>query len=307
MSSPCGKPDDALVLVATERNARRLTAACPQARELGLTAGMTLADALARVPHLCVDEADLAADARLLLRLSDMALRWSPIVQPDPPDGLLIDIGGCTHLFGGEAALAADAVALLGRHLAVRHAFASTPSAAHALARFPVRAASEQQAVRRLPVAALGRPADAETALRRAGLKHVGDLADRPTMPLSARFGKQATYALDRMLGRADSRLSPRRPLPALHFARRFAEPIAHVDSVLGAVDGLAAKAARVLEQRHAGGRSFAIRLYRSDGEVRELTIETGKPTRDPALLARLLRERVEALTIRWTRASASI
>lgn len=296
MSCHSGKPDEPLVLVATERNARRLTAACPQALKLGLAAGMTLADALARVPDLCVEEADPAADARLLLHLSDLALRWSPIVQPDPPDGLLIDIAGCTHLFGSEAALAADAVALLGRNLAVRHAFASTPSAAHALARFPVQASCEMQAIRRLPVAALRLPVEAETALRRAGLKHVGDLADRPTMPLSARFGKQATHALDRLLGRADSRLSPRRPLPALHFARRFAEPIAHVDSVLGAVDGLAAKASRVLEQRHQGGRSFAIRLYRSDGELRDLTIETGRPTRDPALLARLLRERVEAL-----------
>lgn len=271
-------------------------AACPRARELGLAPGMPLADALARVPDLCVDDANPAADARLLLQLSDMAMRWSPIVQPDPPDGLLIDISGCVHLFGGEAMLAAEAQTLLGRNLAVRHAIASTPSAAHALARFPVSAASEQQAILRLPLAALGLPAEAETALRRAGLKHVGDLAERPTAPLSARFGQQATYALERLLGRIDSRLSPRRPLPALHFARRFAEPIAHVESVLGAVDGLAAKAARVLEQRHEGGRSFAIRLYRSDGDVRELALETGQPTRDPALLRRLLRERVEAL-----------
>lgn len=282
--------------MATERNARRLTAACPQARKLGLVPGMALADALARVPDLRVEDADPAADARLLLHLSDTAQRWSPIVQPDPPDGLLIDISGCAHLFGGETGLADDAEGLVGRHLAVRHAFASTPSAAHALARFPVKAATEQQAIRRLPVAALGLAAEAETALRRAGLKLVGDLADRPTGPLSARFGKQATYALDRLLGRADHRLSPRRPLPALHFVRRFAEPIAHVDSVLGAVDGLAAKAAQVLEQRHQGGRGFAIRLYRSDGDVRGLTIETGQPTRDPALLGRLLRERVEAL-----------
>ncbi|TPE60617.1 DNA polymerase Y family protein [Sandaracinobacter neustonicus] len=297
MCCPSAKPDEPLVLVATERNARRLTAACPQAREQGLAPGMTPADALARVPGLCVDEADPAADTRLLLRLSDMALRWSPIVQPDPPDGLLIDISGCTHLFGGEDALAADATALLGRHLSVRHTIASTPSAAHALARFPVSAASEEQAIRCLPVAALGLPPEAETALRRAGLKLVGDLADRPTAPLSARFGKQAALALDRLLGRADHRLSPRRPLPALQFARRFAEPIAHVDSVLGAVDGLAMKAARVLEQRHQGGRSFAISLCRSDGEMRELALETGQPTRDPALLQRLLRERVEALS----------
>ena len=297
MSCRSGKPDDALVLVATERNARRLTAACPQARKLGLAPGMTLADALARVPGLRAEQADPAADARLLLRLSDTALRWSPIVQPDPPDGLLIDISGCAHLFGGEAAVAADAQRLLGGHVAVRHAIASTPLAAHALARFPVSAADEAQAIRLLPVTALGLAPGAEMAVRRAGLKLVGDLADRPTAPLSARFGKQAANALDRLLGRTDSRLSPRRPLPALHFARRFAEPIAHVDSVLGAVDGLAAKAALALEQRHEGGRGFAISLCRSDGEVRELTIETGQPTRDPALLARLLRERIEALS----------
>lgn len=296
MSCRYGKLDKPLVLVATERNARRLTAACAQARQLGLGPGMALADARARVPHLHEDEADPAADARLLLRLAEIAQRWSPIVQPDPLDGLLIDISGCAHLFGGEAGLVADAERLLGRHMAVRHAFASTPSAAHALARFPIAAASELQAIHRLPVAALGLSTENETVLRRAGLKHVGDLADRSTTPLMARFGKQATYALDKLLGRADSRLSPLRPLPAMHFARRFAEPIAHVDGVLSTVDGLAAKAAQLLEQRHEGGRSFAIRLYRSDGEVRELTIETGHPTRDPALLARLLRERVEAL-----------
>lgn len=122
MSCRSGKPDEPLVLVATERNARRLTSACPQALGLGLAPGMTLADALARVPDVGVDEAAPDADAQLLLHLSDMALRWSPIVQPDPPDGLLIDVSGCTHLFGGEVALAADAKALLGRQMAVRHA-----------------------------------------------------------------------------------------------------------------------------------------------------------------------------------------
>lgn len=297
MSCPFEKPDDALVLVTSERNARRLTAACQRARALGLGPGMTLADALARVPDLCLDEADPAADARLLLRLADLAQRWSPIVQTDPPDGLLIDISGCAHLFGGEFRLAADAEGVIGRHVAVRHAFASTPSAAHALARFPVKAPSEEQAIRLLPVGALRLLPDAEKALRRAGLKHVGDLVDRPTEPLTARFGSAATDALDRLLGRTDSRLSPRRPLPALHFARRFPEPIAHMESVLGAVDGLAAEAARVLEQRHEGGRCFSIRLYRSDGAVRELTIQTGQPTRDAALLGRLVRERVETLS----------
>lgn len=284
------------MLVAHDRNVLRLVAACPRAFGLGLAPGLSLADARARVPGLNVQDADPQADAPLLLRLADMAERWSPMVATDPPDGLLLDISGCAHLFGGEAGLAADVQKLLGRHVDVRHAFASTPLAAYALARFPTGGADEEQAIRQLPVAALGLDCETEKALRRAGLKRVGDLADRPTAPLTARFGAGETDVLNQLLGRVDSRLSPRRPMPALQFARRFAEPIVKVDAVLAALDKLAGKAASALELRGSGGRHFAVRLYRSDGAVRDLAIETGQPTRDPALLQRLFRERIEAL-----------
>lgn len=296
MSSLCAAPDEPLVLVAKEGNALRIAAVCPSAQALGLASGLALADARARLPSLRVHEADRQADARLLIRLADMAERWSPMVAPDPPDGLLIDVTGCTHLFGGEKALAADAKALLGARVSMRHAFACTPSAAHALARFPAQASNEADAIRQLPVAALRLDAEAEATLRRAGLKRIADLADRPTAPLSARFGEGAGKALDRLLGRVDSRIVPRRPPPALAFARRFAEPIGHEDAVLRALDGLALQAAGALERRDEGGRHFAARLYRTDGAARDLAIETGRPTRDPALLQRLFRERIGAL-----------
>lgn len=202
-----------------------MTAACPRAQALWLLPGLSLADARARVPQLRVHEAEPQADAQLLLLLARQSARWSPMVAPDPPDGLLIDISGCAHLFGGETALAADVAARLGARLEVRHAFASTPSAAQALARFPQRVADETEAIRRLPVSALRLAAKDEIALRRAGLKRIADLADRPTAPLSARFGEGTTAALNRLLGRDDSRIVPLRSLPALHFARRFAEP----------------------------------------------------------------------------------
>lgn len=291
-----------MLLVAKERNALRVSAACPRAQALGLLPGLPLTDARARVPDVPVRDADPEADARLLLQLALQAGRWSPIVAPDPPDGLLIDISGCAHLFGGEAALAADATARLERFVTVRHAFASTPSAAHALARFPQETGfpkdtgDEAEAIRRLPVSALRLEARDGNALRRAGLKRIADLADRPTAPLSARFGEAATVALDRLLGRADSRIVPLRPPPALHFARRFAEPIGHADSIGATLDGLAREAAMELERRSEGGRRFVAGFFRTDGAVRELAIETGHPTRDPAILRRLFRERIEAL-----------
>ena len=40
-----------------------------------------------------------------LRQLARWAIRYSPVVAPDPPDGLWIDIAGVEHLFGGEEAL----------------------------------------------------------------------------------------------------------------------------------------------------------------------------------------------------------
>ncbi len=36
------------------------------------------------------------------IALADGCQRYTPLVARDPPDGILLDIGGCAHLFGGE-------------------------------------------------------------------------------------------------------------------------------------------------------------------------------------------------------------
>ena len=197
-----------------------------------------------------------------------------------------------------EAALASDVEErLAAAGLTLRLAFAGTPEAAQALARYQALPATDEAgAIRRLPIAALRIEEDIETALRRAGLKTIGDLADRPAAPLAARFGEALVAALDDMLGRADSRISPRRALPAIACERRFAEPIATTRDALAVLDDLVREAVIALEERHSGGRRFTGRLYRSDGQVSEIAIETGLPTRDPAVPARLFRERIDAL-----------
>ena len=52
-----------------------------------------------------------------------------------------------------------------------------------------------------------------------------------------------------------------------------------------------------MLERRGAGGRRFEITLFRTDGAVRRLAIETGRPVRQAATLLRLWREKVETLS----------
>lgn len=276
----------------------RLVAVDAAAAALGLAPGLGLADARVRVPELAVADHDPHADARLLARIADTCDRYTPSVATDLFDGLTLDVTGCTHLFGGERAMAAD-IDRLAPHwgVTVRIAFADTPEAAQALARFAkLPIADEAAAILELPTAALRCAEEVEVALRRAGLVTIGDLAERPTAPLAARFGADVPDMLARLLGRVDSRITPRRPPPALRFERRFAEPIARTDDVLTVIADLAREAGAAMDRRGAGGRRFAVRLFRSDGETRDLSVETSLPTRDAALVERLMRERIEAL-----------
>ena len=80
---------------------------------------------------------DTHADTALLVKLAGLAERFSPSVAIDDPHGLLIDITGCAHLFGGEVGLRARLCWLLRQlGFAVRATVAATPDAARALARF---------------------------------------------------------------------------------------------------------------------------------------------------------------------------
>ena len=260
---------------------------------------MTLADARARVPELVAAECDEAVDRIWLERLADGAIRYTPMVALDPPNGLILDVTGCAHLFGGEGGLAADVEQRMASlRMTVRLAFAATPRAARALARYQaLPAKDEMAAIRRLPVAALELEAETAQGLVRAGLKTIGELAKRPMATIAARFGAKAVTALRELLGEAARPIKPRVRQPLVMAERRFAEPVARTEYALQILTELTGETGGQLESRGEGGRRFEALFFRSDGLVRELEIETSQPTRDPALVVRLMNERIEGLS----------
>ena len=154
--------------------------------------------AQALVAGLAVHDADPAADAQALDRLALWLLRrYAPVVATDPPDGLMIDVTGATHLHGGETATLADIVDRLATvGIAARIAVAGTYGAAHALARFcgsPINAIDDgaHEALVVLPIAALRLPVITIDGLRRLGFDRVGELAATPRAPLALRFGSE--------------------------------------------------------------------------------------------------------------------
>ncbi len=287
-----------LALVTKVKGALRLHAVDATAQTLGLTPGLTLADARARQPDLDVADWDAVADAALLDQLAHTCLDWTPLVTPVHPDVIILDIAGADHLHGGEAALAARIVAAMAmRGLTIRLAGAATAAAARALARhaaLPV--ADERAAIRALPVAALELPAEAALALRRAGLDSIGAVAQRPAASIAARFGMAAVTALRRLTGEETAPIVPLIQAAPLIFERRFAEPVGDQSAIAASLSDLLVEAVQVLSTRGLGGRQFALTLCRSDGARRHLAIETGQPTRDPAVALRLFDERIATL-----------
>lgn len=295
-------PDPApVILVERVGGALRLAAVDPLAARVGLTPGLMLADARARIPSLRTVVHRPEADAALLLQVLEDFGRFTPMIAEDPSHGLILDVTGCAHLFGDEAGLVRAASRRAeGIGLQVRSALASTPHAARALSRFGpgglYAAGEDRHAVRALPVAALELPDRDIQALKRAGLKRVADLDDRPRAPLAARFGADFTTRLARILGDEDIRITPHRPTPPITVDRIFFQPITTDTQVGHVLSDLLADAADRLDQAHQGGRAFEVAFYRVDGHMRRIVVRTGRATRDIGALLRLFQERLAAL-----------
>jgi len=125
--------------IAAQRGRLVLDAVGELARLVGLAPGMALADARAVEPGLVTVPARPEEDLAALDGLARWAERYTPFValagQPPHEAGLYLEIAGSAHLFGGEAALLADAGRrLAGFGLTARLAIADSAEAAWAVA-----------------------------------------------------------------------------------------------------------------------------------------------------------------------------
>ncbi len=282
-------------------NALHVQALDARAQRLGLYKGQPLANARAMVQGLTILPADDKEDGKLLEQIAEWCDRFTPYVAADPPDGLILDITGAAHLFGGEAAmLTLVTEKITAQGFAVQAAIAGTSSAARALAKFApghiAAPGAEAQALARLQVAALNVDGKITAALRRAGLKTIAQVAERQRDELATRFGKSFVAALEILLGQHGQPVSPRRPLPDLMAEQRFAEPVVADDAIAASLLSLAQCLSDVLEKRGLGLRRLRASFFRADGQVRRLALRLGSASRDAERVMRLLREKLDTL-----------
>jgi len=308
-----GDEPQGLATVAKIKNAQRLVAVDAHAAGCGLKSGMMLADARAMLPMLACIPADPAGEAQTLTDITDWCRRFTPLAALDPPDGVMLDVTGAAHLFGGEEKLLADIESrLAAQGFAARAALAPTAEAAWALARFGqdrfgkerrrpmiLREESEKEIARllgRLSLAALRLENETIAALAQAGLRRIEDLLLRPRAPLAARFGSALFARLDGLLGRAKHPITPRFEAPPYLVERRFAEAILRREDVEASLLALAHELTQLLTQHGEGARSLDCALFRVDGVVNHIEVGFSRPSRDAPMMARLFREKIAAL-----------
>ncbi|MBL0901066.1 MAG: DNA polymerase Y family protein [Reyranella sp.] len=320
--------DRAAATVVWHDGCPRLAAVNPHARAAGLRPYMRLADARALLPDLVTTAGEPQADRRLVETVANWCDRYTPWVAIDPlggalaednveacsaggfggDAGLLLDVTGCTHLFGdgeaGERALLACLGTRLARHdLSCRVAMADTAGAAWALARFAERQADlhcpargQRAALASLPVEGLRLEAPILETFLKLGLRRIGDLYPMPRAPLARRFGDQPLARLDQALGTLAEPIEPRRTPPAFRTRIAFAEPIGRAEDIAAATSRLLAALCRQFEQAGVGARKLEIALYRVDGSVDRTVIGTSRPNRDNPKLMKLFEEKLGEL-----------
>lgn len=307
-----GRP---LVLVAPGKGGARVAALNRAAQGGGIAPGELLSNARAKVLDLQVRDWDAAADAEALARLATWALRYSPTVAlydaASGADGLFLEITGCAHLFGGEAAMLDDMRArLTAAGLAPRLAIADTVGAAWALSHHAAcgtiaAPGAHATLLQGLPLAGLRLGVPAASLLQRLGLKRVGEIMAQPRAPFAARFEAELLGRLDQALGRTPEPLVPVTPPPRYHAQASFLEPIFSVEHVLVAADRLLQDVSARMRDDGVGARALRLLLFRVEARsgapsldhgVTMLDVGLATPSRDPAHILRLMQLKLERL-----------
>jgi protein ImuB len=326
----------AIIVVDQIKNAWRITHLDRAAEQMGLCHGQSLSDARAICPDVDVAYEDIQGDQLLLEAIADWCDRYTPLVSLDIPDGLILDITGCAHLFGGEEVLANDLLTrLFQQGFAASGAVATTPGAAWAASRFstPLRSlekreksapeseitseitseiapqiapqiapvcviqpGKEDEALAILPLAGLRLDSQTLGGLAKLGLRTIGQVMARPRAPLTRRFGKLLMLRMDQALGQVEEAISSRLPVPELMAERKLAEPIGRAEDIEILIERLARRLCDDMEKRGAGARNIDLALFRMDGKVVRLGVGTSSPVRDPDSICRLFCERLAAI-----------
>lgn len=270
---------------------------------MGIHAGIGLNAARALCPALQAEQRDPEREQALLQRLAGWVGQFSARVSLLPESGLLLEVGGSAHLFGGlPGVLERVDHGLHELGYRARPALAPTPTAACWLARDGHhRMTTQAQLAARLatlPIGVIGLPAKQSRTLNKLGVNRIGDCLALPRAGLARRLGPQLPLLLDQALGRApDPRPSYR---PAEHFeaSLTLADPLQDCHDLLLMLRRLILELSGFLLARSSAVERVELHLFHQRLAATRLMVGLADPSRDPERLLSVLRQRLERVQL---------
>lgn len=295
--------DTVFVLAAPDRGRMCITAVSVAAQAQGIYVGMAVADGRALASGLQVLDHEPGMGQKLLIALGYWCIHYTPVAAVDLPDGLLLDVSGCAHLWGGEIKYAEDIQnRLKGLGYTVHIAIAGTIGAAWALARYQrqaiVLAASgeEKKALSPLPPAALRLETTVVERLQKLGLYTIGHFINMQRSALRRRFGAVLIDRMDQALGWKEEPLIPLQPIEPYRERLSCLEPIITRSGIEIALKQLLHTLCERLIKGDKGLRKAVFKAYRIDGEIRQIEIGTHLPSQQPAHLFKLFELKINQI-----------
>ena len=282
------------VLAIAVHGRQVVDAASKTAGMQGIAAGMPVADAKAIVQDLEVFDSRPGAEAKLLKALGEWCIRYTPEVAVDLPGGLMLDVSGCAHLWGGERAYLKEIILKL-RALGydARAAMADTIGAAWAVTRYgqasPLIGSGEQlEAILPLHPASLRLEPDVVSRLQKLGFHRIAGFVNMPRGVLRRRFGEGLLRRLGQALGEEEEFLQPIYVHPPYQERLHCLEPIATAIGIGIAIKRLLEILCKRLEAENKGLRTAVLKCYRMDGITVQANIGTSRASHNVAHLYKL-------------------
>jgi protein ImuB len=292
------------VFAAPDHGRMMITAVSALALSFGVEAGMRAADAKAICPGLEVLDDKPDRPRNLLHRLGEWCVRYSPIVAIDEfgMDGLLLDVSGCTHLWGGEREYIKEIISrLAGKGYTVRVAIADTPGAAWAVSHYGkvtpmIPVGGHTEALLGLVPEALRLEQPVLSRLRKLGFYQIKSFIGMPRSVLRRRFGEDFLLRLAQALGTEAEVLSPLQvPVP---FSERLAclEPIKTKVGIEIAITRMLESLCKRMQTEGKGLRTGVLSGYRIDGKVVQVAIGTSGATHSVSHLFKLFQLKIDQI-----------
>jgi protein ImuB len=280
-----GLKNKSFVLVSPDHGRMIIRNACINAQGKGIYPGMVLADARAIFPSIEVfdDKPDLAE--KILKKICVWCIRYTPETSIDLPDGLILDVSGCAHLWGGEEAYLKDISTRLnnfGYH--VRIAIADTIGVAWAVTRFGkhaciVKPGEQLSALMPLPPASLRLDINILERMQKLGLYQVSSFIAMPRSVLRRRFGETILQRIDQALGKDDETIQSLIPVEAYSERLPCFDPIITKAGIEIAIKKLLEKICHRLQKESKGLRVAVLKCFCVDGKIGEVRIATNHPS----------------------------